>query len=279
MLLLYTARNSICTQKVFLTLDEKRMNYEMKVVNLFANEQYDPDYLKINPKGVVPTLVHDDKAIPESTLICEYLDEVFADHPLRPTDAYGRTRMRLWSKLIDEALFEATREISFSAMFRHKLKDMTQEQREIRFRNIGDPARRARYISTFEHGVESPYVYQGIAHFEKAFKQLEGALMPAAQGGAGGPWLLGSEFSLADINMIPFVARVEYLNLIDLWMRDRARTQAWWRRCKERESFRVIDQPLTAEEKSLMWKHGSEIRDQVAARLKEHLETTNTEHP
>ena len=58
MLQLYTAHNSICTQKVFITLAEKALDYEIKNVNLFTNEQYDPAYLKLNPKGVVPTLVH-----------------------------------------------------------------------------------------------------------------------------------------------------------------------------------------------------------------------------
>ena len=68
---------------------------------------------------------------------------------------YERSQMRLWSKHIDEGLFEATREISFSAMFRERLRNMTEEQRQIRFRNIGDPARTARFMSTYEHGVES----------------------------------------------------------------------------------------------------------------------------
>ncbi|MBI3434936.1 MAG: glutathione S-transferase N-terminal domain-containing protein, partial [Proteobacteria bacterium] len=54
MLILYTARNSICTQKVFITLHEKALPFEAKTIDLFKNEQYDPAYLKLNPKGVVP---------------------------------------------------------------------------------------------------------------------------------------------------------------------------------------------------------------------------------
>ena len=48
MLTLYTFHNSICTQKVFITLAEKELKYEEKLINLFAAEQYDPEYLKIN---------------------------------------------------------------------------------------------------------------------------------------------------------------------------------------------------------------------------------------
>ena len=76
MLTLYTFHNSICTQKVFITLAEKDLSYDEHLINLFAAEQYDPEYLKLNPKGVVPTLVHDGRAIPES-----YLDARFDGLP------------------------------------------------------------------------------------------------------------------------------------------------------------------------------------------------------
>ncbi len=273
MLQLYTARNSICTQKVFITLDEKKLDYEMKVISLFLNEQYSPEYLKINPKGVVPTLIHDGRPIVESTLICEYVDDIHPQPSLVPEDPYLRARMRLWSKQVDEAIFEATREITFSASFREKLRQMSEQQRATRFRNVGDPERRARYISTYEQGVDSPYVFQAIAHFEKAFKNMEAALAPRVEGGEGGPWLVGSEYSLADTNMTPYVARLEYLNLIDMWLRERSLTRAWWLRIKGRDSYRVIDGRLTDEEKAEMWKYGSAIRDQVGAKLEEYLAT------
>ena len=57
MLTLYTFHNSICTQKVFITLAEKGLAYDEELVNLFAAEQYGPEYLKINPKGRVPALI------------------------------------------------------------------------------------------------------------------------------------------------------------------------------------------------------------------------------
>ncbi len=270
MLQLYTARNSICTQKVFITLDEKKLDYEMKVINLFLNEQYSPEYLKINPKGVVPTLIHDRRPIVESTLICEYVDDIHPQPSLVPEDPYLRARMRLWSKQVDEAIFEATREISFSAMFREKLRAMTPEQRETRFRNVGDPERRARYVSTYELGVDSPYVFQAIGHFEKALKSMESAL--STNDGSGGPWLTGQQYCLADINMTPYLARLEYLNLLDLWLKGRPATGDWWRRIKERASFHVIDKRLTDEEKDEMRQYGSRIRDRVAERLREYLD-------
>jgi glutathione S-transferase len=187
MLKLFTAHNSICTQKVFLTLIEKDLAWTSEYIDLFKNEQYRPEYLKLNPKGVVPTLIHDGHAVIESTLICEHLDQTFPDPSLVPASAYERSQMRRWSKHIDEGVFEATREISFSAMFRDKMKAMTQEQRDGRFRNIGDPGRRARMISTYEQGCDSLFVEQGIFAFEKLFQEMEDALAPRAWYSAGNP--------------------------------------------------------------------------------------------
>ena len=156
-------------------------------VNLFTAEQYDPKYLKLNPKGLVPTLVHDGNAIAESTLICEYLDEAFPAPPLKPDDPAGRARMRMWSKFVDEGLFEGVTEISFSAMFRERMKNMPEEIRQVRFRNIGDPRRRDRFMSTYELGVQSPYVLHAIGAYERAFKIMEQTLAE------GGPWLIGDQ--------------------------------------------------------------------------------------
>ena len=194
---------------------------------------------------------------------------MFPERPLMPADPYDKAKMRQWSKLIDEGLFEATREISFSAMFREKLNQMTPGQRETRFQNIGDPARRARYVSVYEQGVDSPYVFQAIAHYEKAFEKMEKALA------GGGPWLLGAGYSLADINLTPFVARLDYLNLLDLWTADRPLTRSWFARVRERPSFRVVDERLTADEKDEMRKYGSAIKDGVGLKLQQFLAGTS----
>lgn len=267
MLKLYTARNSICTQKVFVTLDEKSLDYEMQNVNLFTNEQYDPEYLKLNPKGVVPTLVHDGRAIVESTLICEYLDDEFPANSLVPPDPFLRTRMRLWSKLVDEQIFEATREISFSAHFRFKMRTMTEEQRQKRYANVGDPERRARFTSTFEQGADSPYVFQAVGHFEKAFKAMQASLSD------GGAWLLGGAYTLADVNMIPYVARLYYLNLLDIWIDARPLVQDWWERARNRPSTaEAIANRLTADEIEEMRDYGTDMRDAVRSRRRDYLE-------
>lgn len=278
MLKLYSYNNSICTQKVFITFAEKGIAYETQNVDLFANEQFQPWYLKIHPKGVVPALDHDGAIVIESSLICEYLDDVFPSPRLVPAEPYARARMRLWSKAVDEGLFAATRELSFSAMFRDKMRHMTEEQREGRFRNVGDPVKRAHFMSTYAEGVESPYVFEGIAAYETAFgkmeKDLGGGLLagrsrasPDAQ-----PWLVGPDMTLADINMMPFVARLSFLELLDVWTAERPAVQAWWARVQSLASFKAaIPAKMTDVDFATMKTSGARIRARVAERRADYL--------
>jgi glutathione S-transferase len=90
MLTLYDFGNSVCCQKVRITMRAKELDWESVKVDLFKAEQYDPKYLKLNPKGIVPTLMHDGKVIIESTLICEYLDDTFPEPRLIPATATSK---------------------------------------------------------------------------------------------------------------------------------------------------------------------------------------------
>jgi glutathione S-transferase len=262
-LVLYDFGNSVCCQKVRITLRAKGLQWDAIRVDLFKSEQYEPKYLKLNPKGVVPTLVHDGKPVIESTLICEYIDQTFPQPPqLIPVDPWRQSRMRLWSKMVDEGVHEGVTEISFSAMFRERMKNMAPEIREKRFRNVGDPRRRDRFKSTYEHGVQSPFVLHGVAAFERAFKTLEDSLAE------GRPWLLGPNPTLADINLMPYAARLDYLGLLDLWTNDRPRVQNWWAHASAWPSFKSGLQDLITENEFIeMRTHGPKIRHGIAAHL------------
>jgi glutathione S-transferase len=262
-LILYDFGNSVCCQKVRITLRAKGLEWKAIAVDLFKAEQYSPEYRKLNPKGVVPTLVHDGRPVIESTLICEYIDQTFSQAPrLIPADPWLQSRMRLWSKMVDDGLFEGVTEISFSAMFRERMKNMPEEIRQARFRNVGDPRRTDRFKSTYEHGVQSPFVVHAVAAYERAFKMLEAAFTD------GGPWILGADPTLADINLMPLVARLDYLELLDLWTVDRPRVQNWWMHAKAWPFFKSGLRDLISEaEFSEMRTHGPTIRDGIAAHL------------
>ena len=82
MLELYHHGSSVCAAKVRLVLAEKNLEWTGHYLDILAGEQFNPDYLKLNPKAVVPTLIHDGEVITESTIICEYIDDAFTDLPL-----------------------------------------------------------------------------------------------------------------------------------------------------------------------------------------------------
>jgi glutathione S-transferase len=80
MIELYHHGSSVCAAKVRLYLEEKRLSWQGHYIDILKGEQFTPEYRKLNPKSVVPTLVHDERTIRESSVICEYLDDVFAEH-------------------------------------------------------------------------------------------------------------------------------------------------------------------------------------------------------
>ncbi|MEO8166207.1 MAG: glutathione S-transferase family protein [Betaproteobacteria bacterium] len=60
-----------------------------------------PEYLKLNPIGKMPTLDVDGKGIGESTIICDYLEDVYPQKSGLPTDPYDRARSRLIARICD----------------------------------------------------------------------------------------------------------------------------------------------------------------------------------
>jgi glutathione S-transferase len=148
-------------------------------------------------------------------------------------------------------------------MFRERMRAMPPELREKRFRNVGDPRRTDRFKSTYELGVQSPFVLHAIAAYERAFKHLEETLAEH-----GGPWVLGKEPTLADINLMPFAARLDYLGLLGIWIDDRPRVRNWWATASDWPSFgRGLRDLITEAEFAEMRTHGPKIRGEVAERL------------
>ncbi len=74
MIILYNAPRSSASRRVRLCLEEKGLPYDNRAVDMERLEHHSAEYLKINPDGVVPTMVHDGRPLHESGTICEYLD-------------------------------------------------------------------------------------------------------------------------------------------------------------------------------------------------------------
>src|SRR5262249_27023071 len=92
--ILYNAPPSTCSQRVRFLLNAKGLPSDEVKLDLLAGDQLKPEYLKLNPNGVVPTLDHDGDIVIDSSVIIEYLDEVEPDTSFTPEDAVGRAKMR-----------------------------------------------------------------------------------------------------------------------------------------------------------------------------------------
>jgi glutathione S-transferase len=107
MITLYHGLASTCSKKVRMCLYEKGIHFESRLLDLQKFEQHRPEYLALNPNGVVPTLVHNGRSVIESSIIVEYLDDAFPTPPLRPVEPYFRAQVKLWLKFSDDVAYNA----------------------------------------------------------------------------------------------------------------------------------------------------------------------------
>jgi maleylacetoacetate isomerase len=98
---LYTYFRSSAAFRVRIALNLKGLGYEPRFVHLAKGEHRKPDYTKVNPQALLPTLELDDGTrLNQSLAIMEYLEEKQPRPPLLPSDAVGKARVRALSELI-----------------------------------------------------------------------------------------------------------------------------------------------------------------------------------
>ena len=224
-LTLYHNDMSVCAQKVRFALSEKGLAYEGQHLNLRRGDQSTPEYLKLNPNGVVPTLVHDGLVVIESVVINEYLDDAFPTPALKPDDAAGRARMRWFTKHVDAGIFPATGIVSMSIAFHHQYSPEVVEQLTLQ----RGPAYRRRF-EALKKGVDNPAFPDAILRLDKMLADMERALE------SGGPWLTGAMFTLADIAYAPYVTRLDHLKFAGM-MDKRPKAAAWYDRLRARPGY------------------------------------------
>src|SRR5262249_14027667 len=190
------------------------------------------------PRGVVPVLVHDGNIIVESSVICTYLDEVFPNPPLTPTNPVERATVRLWCKLPDDILHMACATVSFAISFGPQLKRHAGAGLEERLLKMPDPARRERQRALIDKGIEMPLFRDHIKVFDKTAAEMERQL-------ANTTWVASDTYTLEEAEIPPYTGRADRLGLAGLW-ENRPRLADWFARVKARPSFKgIADYPPT----------------------------------
>lgn len=230
MLKLYTHPMSPCAQKVRIVLAEKGLEWQAQFVDLAAKENLTPEYLKLNPLGVVPTLVHSDKAVIESSIICEYLDDSFPEVSLSPDDPYARSQMRFWMKHVDNKLHPSCGALQWPIVMRPALMEKTEAERNALLDKVPEKPRRERQKRLVKMGLEAPDVIDAVRVYRNTILQMERAL-------AESEWIVGNDFSLADICLAPYFQTIHQFGWQPIYQ-DCPKVENWFERCMQRDSYK-----------------------------------------
>jgi glutathione S-transferase len=230
MLTLYHGRTSVCSVKVRLALAEKGVAFDSRILTL-RGDQFEPEYLKLNPNAVVPTLVHVRNILVESTVIAHYVDEAFSGPPLMPAEPLARAKVRLIAKFIDEFIHAACVTLTFATANRARLSQMTPDALAAELAKAPDPELAEIKRDVVTHGLDSPLVAAALRRHVRLLDCIEAAVRDA-------PYIAGPLWSLADAALTPYVWRLANLKLARMW-ENRPGVAAWYDRIQGRPSFRT----------------------------------------
>ena len=234
---LYHHGSSVCAAKVRLAMAEKDLEWNGVYIDILKGEQFNPDYLKLNPKGVVPTLVHDDLVIPDSTVIIEYLDQIAPDTSVHPKDPWSRAQVRYWTKAVDEDLHPACGAVTFVCSHRHTvLKNLGPKGAEEFLASTPPISVTSDWKSLKDafvrYGFDAPGASDKVKLYDTYLKKMDKAL-------ENKQWLVEDTFSIADISMVPYVNRLAMMSMRGMWDNNRLpNVEKWFNRVEALPNFK-----------------------------------------
>lgn len=217
---LYHAPQSTCSQRVRFVLHAKSLQFDEQKLDLFSGDQLKPEYLKINPNGVVPSLVHDGGIVTDSSVIMEYLDEVVPQSAvMTPKDPIRRGHMRALMRFIDEMPAPAIRVPSYNLAFLPRLQKMTKDE----FLAFAEskPLRKEFMLAMGQTGFPQKDMDAAMDRLRRTVVRMDDEIKKS-----GGPWLLGGDISLADVSVMPVIVRLADLRQEALWQ-DKPSLSRW----------------------------------------------------
>ena len=227
---LYNAPQSTCSQRVRFVLNAKALPFSEVKLNLMEGDQLKPDYLKLNPNGVVPTLDHDGKIVIDSSVIIEYLDEVVPEaENFTPRDPVERAHMRALIRFIDEMPAAAIRVPTFNLAFLPHFAKMTEEE----FQAFAEskPLRKEFMLAMGRKGFPPSEMKAALDRLDRTVDRMDAEIKKS-----GGPWLLGKKPTLADIAVMPAIVRMADLGLDSVWA-DKPTVARWLEQIRGHKAY------------------------------------------
>lgn len=229
MLELWHATHSTCSQKVRLCLAEKQLAWKSHFVDLRTFQHLEPQFLALNPAAMVPVLKDGGRLIRESLVINEYLDDAYPAPALRPAEPLARARMREWTLYIAEEPTWAVKVPSFQKNIRPALAGKySAAEIEALAARMPNRETAARWVKAVREGFSPAEIASSLERLARTLDRMESSLRAA-------PWLAGEAYTLADVDMAPFVHRIAALEpgLVEAraWVAD------WYGRMRARPAF------------------------------------------
>lgn len=196
---LYFTRRSTFSQRTRVVLAEKKIEFIPVEIDLADKPT---DFLKISRYGKVPAIKHGNVELYESAIVNEYLDKVFPEPPLLPSDPAQRAIARIW---IDYA------NTRFVPAFTKLLRGQNAQEQE-----------------------------QGRREFTEALLYIEQEGLGKLSN--NGTYWLGEQFSLVDMSFYPWFERLPLLNHFRKFElpTETPRLQAWWKEVQNRPSIQSV---------------------------------------
>jgi len=193
MLTLYSFGPGANSLKPMATLYEKQLDFKIRFVDPAKFEQHSDWFKKINPRGQVPALDHDGRVVTESTVICEYLEDVFPEsgNSLRPADPFMRAQMRVWTKWVDEYFCWCVSTIGWHFGIRPIAQKMSDAEFEEHLKNVPIPEQQVKWRHA-RNGFPQELLDEEFRKVRVSVARLEETLSKQ-------DYLVESGFSLADI--------------------------------------------------------------------------------
>lgn len=230
---LFHAWLSSASRRVRLCLAEKNIAFDSVAVDLSRQEQHTPEFLAMNPNGVVPALeLAPGRVLHESSTICEYLDEVHPAPPLRPADPYQRALMRNFVRWTDEKSLPNLLILNWSQMLQPTAQQWSNEELAQKLARIPTAERREAWVRIARQPYTEEEKAQALARLLELVDKMEAMLQHS-------PWLIAGAYSLADIGAVPFIARIAEIAPAALDPAAHPRVHAWWQTVQQRPAFAV----------------------------------------
>jgi len=238
--------------KPMLAAEEKGVAYDSVYLDLLSFDQHKPDYLAVNPNGTIPALKHGSVVLTESTPMMEYIDEAFEGPPLRPADAAGRWRMRMWMRFIDNYMGPSLSMIGWNVGIGPAVRQKDPAELAAAIDRIPLEARRVAWRKAIYNEFSEAELTESRRRLHYSVRLMEAHL-------AKSRYLAGDSYSLADVDafnscyglpaMVPEVCNDADTPTLLEWLRtlrERPAVEKTWAKSRTSRGLRLslLDRPV-----------------------------------